>query len=404
MQPLIKIIRQLADQYLDEWTDIRHHLHQHPELSFEEYQTQQFIAKKLRDYGIEDQLPVARTGILARISGVSPGNKTIVLRSDMDALPIEEENNIPYRSQNKGIMHACGHDVHMTCLLGTARILTTLADKWEGTVILLFQPGEEKVPGGAKKIMESGILSRFRPDFVLGQHVDPSLPAGVVGYRPGKYMASSDEIYLTIKGTGGHAALPGKVTNTPYIAAKILTRLQEIISSEAPDDIPSLLRFGKVLANGATNVLPDRVEIEGTFRTFDESLRREVHQKLTEVAVSLAKEHGAYCEVNIKKGYPVLENNPEATRQAIRFSAEYLGKEHVRNIERRMTSEDFAFYSHHFPSVFFRLGVKDPAQQVTRNLHTSRFGIYEPVLATGTGHLAWLTLSFLQSLLSRIIS
>ncbi len=393
---IVNDIKKLAEQYRSEWINIRHRLHQHPELSFEEYRTQQFIREQLNKYGITNQQIVANTGVLALIEGKSPGRKTIVIRADMDALPIEEKNEVSYRSINKGVMHACGHDVHMTCLLGAAKILKQLSRQWDGTVVLLFQPAEEKLPGGAKQIVESGVLSSLHPDLILGQHVDPVLPSGTIGYRTGKYMASSDEIYLSIMGKGGHAALPDKVTNTPYIAAKMLTGLEDFIATESPEEFPSVLRFGKVTAPGATNVIPDRVDMEGTFRTFDEEWRKKAHHKLKELSQQISVSLGAQTALIIKKGYPVLENDQDATRQAMTFSSVFPGRKNIRHLDLRMTSEDFAYYSRVAPAVFFRLGVSDTTTKTMYPLHSARFNIYEPVLTTGTAHLAWLALSFLQ--------
>ena len=397
MNPAIAIkIKELSERYYRQLQQWRHHLHRRPELSFDEHQTQQYLSGELAKLGIRDIQTVAGTGLLARLEGKNTDGKTLVLRADTDALPVNEENDIPYRSQHPGIMHACGHDVHMTCLLGAARILGEIRDHWHGTVLLLFQPAEEKVPGGAKEIVEGDVLTPRHPDLILGQHVDPTLGAGTVGYRPGRYMASSDELYLTITGHGGHAALPGKVTNTPYIAAQILIRMVDLVAQEAPDDTPSVLRFGRVEAPGATNVIPDTVHMEGTFRTFDETWRNRVHEKITAMAKNLAEQNGAEAGLEIRKGYPVLENDPAATSKAINFSAEYLGEEKIRHLDRRMTSEDFAYYSRVAPSLFFRLGVSPPGVRTIYPLHSPRFDIHEPVLATGAGHLAWLTYSFLQ--------
>jgi len=393
---IAKNIQQLADQYHEMLVKWWHHLHQHPELSFEEHQTRHYLSKQLDKLGIHDQQTVAKTGLLTHIEGKNPKGKTLVLRADMDALPITEENDIPYGSRNKGVMHACGHDVHMTCVLGAAKILRDIRDQWEGTVVILFQPAEEKVPGGARQIVESGILNRYHPDLILGQHVDPTLKAGMVGYRPGKYMASADELYLTVVGRGGHAALPDKVTNTPYIAAKMLTTMEDMVEKETSGGFPSILRFGKVEALGATNIVPDKVTMEGTFRTFDESWRNEIHKKITGMVQNLANHFHARADLEIRKGYPVLENDTASTFKAMTFSAHYLGKDKIISLDLRMTSEDFAYYSRIAPSLFFRLGITAPGQNTIHPLHTSRFNIYEPALSLGTGHLAWLTYSFLQ--------
>ncbi len=388
-------IRRETEKEYARLLEIRHHLHSHPELSFREKETQQYILKQLREYGIEDITAIAGTGLLAKLDGAGRG-PVVVLRADMDALPLTEENDLPYRSRNEGVMHACGHDVHMTCLLGTAAMLGRWRQHWQGTLLFLFQPAEEKLPGGAKAIVDSGILDRYHPSLVIGQHVDPSLPAGSVGYRSGRYMASTDELYLTVGGRGGHAALPANVTNTPYIAAKILTALEDFVEENVHEEYPSVLRFGKVTAPGATNIIPSRVEMEGTFRTFDETWRRRVHEEITRITVHLGRQYKARAELQIKKGYPVLVNDEEAVRNAIRFSQHFLGKEKVIPLELRMTAEDFAYYSHRYPSLFYRLGVTPPGQKEFFPLHSPRFNIHEPVLTTGTAHMIWLTLSFLE--------
>ncbi len=375
--------------------EIRHHLHRYPELSFHEEGTQRYLAEQLRGLRPDDLTEVARTGLLARMEGAGPG-PVIVLRADMDALPITEENDVPYRSEVEGVMHACGHDVHMTCLLGAATLLGKWRHRWQGTVLFLFQPAEESLPGGAKEIVESGILDRHHASLVAGQHVDPTLPAGTVGYRPGPYMASSDELYLTVSGKGGHAALPAAVTNTPYIAARTLTTLEDFVEENTPGDFPSVLRFGKVVANGATNIIPPEVKMEGTFRAFDESWRENAHKKLQEITATIAREHHGRADLEIRKGYPVLVNDEKAVALARSFSEEMLGKNNVRALDLRMTAEDFAYYSQRYPALFFRLGVAPPGRDEVPPLHSPRFDIHEPALITGAAHLTWLTLSFLQ--------
>ncbi len=396
MGSILKHIKDLSEKYQDEWIRIRHHLHRYPELSFQEHQTQKYVSHELGQLGIRELQPVAETGILAVVQGHNTRGKTLILRADMDALPVEEENNIPYRSEHKGIMHACGHDVHMTCVLGAARILLEIRHLWEGRLLLLFQPAEEKVPGGAKQIVESGILAEYKPDLIIGQHVDPSLRVGTAGYRPGKYMASADELYLTVSGHGGHAALPDKVTNTPYIAARLLTGMEELVENRSPEGFPSVLRFGKIEAKGATNVIPGTVKMEGTFRTFDENWRREVHERISGMTQTMDRQYEAKISLEIRKGYPVLVNDPDATRKAKSYSSAYLGRENVMELDLRMTAEDFAYYSRVAPSLFFRLGVTPPEQTVIHPLHSSRFNIHEPVLSLGVGHLTWLAYSFLQ--------
>ncbi len=390
-------IQQTTEKEYPLLLEIRRHLHSHPELSFREEETQRYLRKMLGTFGIGDITEIAGTGLLAVLRGEEKG-PVIVLRADMDALPVSEENDVPYRSQQEGMMHACGHDVHMTCLLGTARLLKRWQQRWRGTVLFLFQPAEEKLPGGAKTVVENGTLDEYAPALVIGQHVDPSLPAGSVGYRPGRYMASSDELYLTVSGKGGHAALPAQVTNTPYIAARILTALEDLVEDNAPEEFPSVLRFGKVTAPGATNVIPSEVKMEGTFRTFDETWRSEVHENILALAGRLARQYAAKADLVIKKGYPVLMNDEEAVQKATAYSEQFLGDEQVVPLDMRMTAEDFAYYSQRYPSLFYRLGVTPSAEKEIFPLHSPRFNIHEPVLVTGTGHMTWLALSFLEDM------
>jgi amidohydrolase len=292
-------------------------------------------------------------------------------------------------------MHACGHDAHTASLLGTLRILNDLKDQFEGTVKFIFQPAEEKLPGGAKQMIDEGVLENPAPEFILGQHVYPELTHGKVGFKKGIYMASTDELYFTIKGKGGHAALPDKITNTVLIASQIIIELQKVANELSPKDIPTILSIGKVIANGATNVIPNKVELEGTFRTMDEQWRKTAHEKITETATSIAVKHGATVDVNIKKGYPVLFNNEESTDKIIQFSKEYLGKENVVDLDIRMTAEDFAYYSQIIPATFYRLGTSTSSENA-QPLHSSNFDINEESLKTGMGTMAYGSIKYLN--------
>jgi amidohydrolase len=386
----------LSRHYYNDIVAIRRYLHQNPELSFEEYQTSAYIEKILQQEGIAYRKGFVTTGLVASISGKNPGSKVIALRAEMDALPVNELNNVEYKSKVEGKMHACGHDVHMASLLGAAKVLNALKNELEGTVLLIFQPAEEKLPGGAQQMILEGALDNPKPDIVIGQHVLPGMPSGQAGFRPGKYLASSDEIYLTVKGIGGHAALPNQLVDAVLIAAHIVVALQQIVSRNADPFLPSVLSFGAIEAKGAVNVIPEIVKIEGTFRTFNETWRKKAHEKITALAINIAKSMGGDCEVRIKNGYPVLHNDPEQTVKAIEFSKELLGEANVVDLEMRMTSEDFAYYSQHFPSVFYRLGISDKAGKYVSLLHTPTFDVDENALYTGTLNLAWLALSFLQ--------
>lgn len=393
---MISQIKQLAKKYFNETIEIRRHLHQYPELSFEEHNTSKYICSKLQEYNISYTSGLVKTGIVAIIEGKNPTKKTVALRGDIDALPIIEENDINYKSVNVGIMHACGHDVHTASLLTTVKILNELKSQFEGTIKIIFQPGEEKLPGGASLMIKEGVLENPKPDNIIGQHVYPELEAGKVGFRAGKYMASADELYVTVHGEGGHAALPHQNIDPILISSHILTSLQQLVSRVAPPTIPTVLSFGKIIGNGATNVIPDKVEMEGTFRTMDEGWRVLAHQKMKLMAESIAKSMGGKCDFRIEKGYPFLVNDKITTNKAKQAAINYLGKENVVDLELRMTAEDFAFFSQEAPSCFYRLGVKPTNGKKHTGLHTSTFNIDEHALETGSGLMAWIALNELQ--------
>lgn len=383
-------IRQLASSYAAEMIKVRRHLHAHPELSEKEVQTAVYIASLLSEWGIPYREDVGGHGIVATIEGRNPGSRLTALRADMDALPIIELNEVPYASLNQGVMHACGHDVHMTCLLGAARILNDLKDDLEGTLRLIFQPSEEKFPGGAKAMIADGVLENPRPASILGQHVLPSLVAGKVGFKAGNYMASTDEVYLTVKGKGGHAATPELNIDPVLIASHILVALQQVVSRSAPPGIPTVLSFGRFIAEGRTNIIPSEVKIDGTFRTFSEAWRSRAHEKITSIAKGLAESMGGSCEVFIDKGYPFLVNDDRVTSRSRNLAVEYLGEENVVELDQRMTAEDFAYYSQVIPACFYRLGVKNPGWTEIRNLHTATFDADESSIETGMGLMAWI--------------
>jgi amidohydrolase len=336
--------------------------------------------------------------VVGLIKGKNSGSRSIALRADMDALPITEENETGYRSENPGVMHACGHDVHMTSLLGAAAILNELKGEFEGSIKLIFQPSEEQFPGGASMMIAEGVLDNPRPEKMFGQHVLPTLEAGKVGFRPGKYMASADEVYLTVKGRGGHGATPELNVDPVLIAAHILVALQQIVSRNAPPQLPAVLSFGRFMADGQTNIIPNEVKLDGTLRTFDEKWRAEAHVKITRMAQSIAEGMGGSCEVFIDKGYPFLVNDAEVTEKARLAAVEYLGAENVVNLDLRMTAEDFAYYSQQLPVCFYRLGVRNEAKGIVHNLHTPRFDVDESSLETGAGLMAWLAVKALENI------
>lgn len=397
---LLDKVKLLASQNQETIIGYRRHIHANPELSYNENNTADFIASILEKYGIP-YTRMADTGVIGIIKGKNPG-KTIALRADIDALPIEEKNDVPYKSKNKGVMHACGHDVHASSLLGTAIILNSLSNEWNGTIKLIFQPGEEKLPGGASILIRQGVLENPSPELIIAQHVFPSLEAGKVGFASGSYMAACDEIYLTVKGKGGHAALSGQLSgdsptiiNPLLITSDMLLKLQDVFMN-APHNSPVVFAFGKMIANGATNVIPNEVLLEGTFRTMDETVRSEGHKTITEIIKDTAKKWGGDCDLRIEKGYPVLINNDELTRKLKAASENYLGKENVVTLEPRMTSEDFAYYTRLKPCCFYRLGTGNVSAGITSGLHTPTFNIDETSIKTAIGLMAWLAINELN--------
>lgn len=384
-------IQEISQNIFDEVVANRRHLHSHPELSFHEVETSAYVAKKLEEMGLEYH-KMADTGLVVLIKGDKPSDQVVALRADMDALPILEANDVPYRSQNNGVMHACGHDAHTSSLLGTAKILTQLKNEFAGTVKLIFQPAEEKLPGGASLMINEGVLENPKPQAVIGQHVMPLIDAGQVGFRAGKYMASTDEIYVTVKGKGGHGAQPQQNIDPVMITAYMLTALQQVVSRFADPKSPSVLSFGKVIANGATNVIPNEVYLEGTFRTMDEKWRNEAHIKMKKMAEGIAESMGGSCEFNIMRGYPFLINEEKLTAKTRANAEDYLGKENVLDLDIWMAAEDFAYYSQVADSCFYRLGTRNESRGITSSVHTPTFDVEEDAFKVSTGLMAYLAL------------
>ncbi len=386
-----KTIHALSIKCHDYLKDIRRYLHTHPELSFHEEKTAKYLVDILQKHQIIFEDNVGGYGIIAKIEGRNPHKKTIGLRGDMDALPIQEENEVPYKSINQGIMHACGHDVHTTCLLGALLILNELKDEFEGTILCVFQPAEEKLPGGASLMLKSGKLPFKEMASMVGQHVYPSLEVGKVGFRSGMYMASADELYFTIKGKGGHGAMPQECIDPILVAAHFITNLQTITSRYATPDIPTVLTIGKINSKGgATNIIPDEVYLEGTLRTMNEPWRDEIHQHIIRIADHTAATFGGEISSRIEVGYPCLINEPELTSKCKSWAQEYLGSENVIELPLRMTAEDFAYYTQVMDACFYRLGTGNIQKNITAPIHTSRFDIDEDALITGAGLMAYL--------------
>lgn len=382
-------IKSLAKEYSNEIIGNRRYLHQNPELSFQEFNTSKFVAGKLKDFGLKPE-SIANTGLVAMIEGRNPSKKVVGLRADMDALPIHEKNDVSYKSQNEGVMHACGHDAHTASLLGVAKILSTLKDDFEGTVKLVFQPAEEKAPGGASIMIKEGVLENPAPVSMIGQHVAPNIPVGKIGFREGMYMASTDELYLTVKGKGGHGAMPDQLIDPVVIASHIIISLQQIISRNKKPASPSVLSFGRFIADGVTNVIPNEVTIQGTFRCMDEEWREDGLRRMKKMAEGIADAMGGSCDFEIVKGYPFLKNHPELTRRVRNAATEYMGKENIIDLDLWMAGEDFAFYSQVVDSCFYRLGTRNEARGIVSGVHTPTFDIDESSLEIGAGLMSWL--------------
>jgi amidohydrolase len=393
---LLERIKSLSESYHADTIASRRHLHAHPELSYQEFKTAAYVEQQLEHFGITKVRRIATTGILVEIAGNNPSKRTVALRADLDALPIMEANDVSYKSTNEGVMHACGHDVHTSSLLSSLRIINEVKDQFEGTVRFLFQPGEEKNPGGASYMIRDGALEAPTPTSIVGQHVLPLLSVGKIGFREGMYMASADEIYLRVIGKGGHGAAPDLCIDPILIASHIIIALQQVISRNANPRQPTVLTFGSIIGKGATNIIPDEVNIAGTFRAMNEEWRAAALLKIEQMAKSLAEGMGGTCEVTISKGYPYLENNPELTRRLRAAAEQYVGKDNVVDLDISLGAEDFAYYSQVVPASFYRLGTRNEAKGVTSYVHTPTFDIDEDALKIGPGLMAWMAITELN--------
>lgn len=382
-------IRELANKLHPLVIADRRHLHQNPELSFLEFETSAFVKTRLDEIGIPWE-PVADTGIIAYVKGEKSSDKVIALRADMDALPISESNQVSYVSRNEGVMHACGHDAHTASLLGTASILNSVKSQFGGTVVLIFQPGEEKLPGGASLIIKSGVLEKLKPSAIIAQHVSPMIPLGKIGIRKNKFMASMDEIKAVVRGKGGHGAQPHLNIDPVVITAHIISGLQQVVSRVADPTIPTVLSFGKVIANGAINIIPDEVYLEGTFRTLDETWRNKAHELIKKMAVTIAESMGGTCSFEITKGYPFLINEEQLTSSVQTISEEYIGKDNITEPDIWMAAEDFAMYSNVADSCYYLLGIRNEERGIVSSLHTPGFDIDENALNLAPGLMAYI--------------
>ncbi len=382
-------IKDLAKKYAPETIAIRHHIHANPELSYQEFKTSAFIQEKLTELGIPFHI-MATTGVVGLIKGKNPGKRIIALRADMDALPILEENKVDYVSLNKGVMHACGHDVHTSILLGAAKILNELKDNWEGTIKLIFQPGEERNPGGASLLIKEGVLENPAPQAIFGLHVHPGLPIGKLSFKEGKVMASADELYFTIKGKGGHAASPHAAPDIILIASQLIVALQQVISRNRNPFDPSVLSITSFQGGHTTNVIPSEVKLMGTFRAMDETWRFKAHDIIRKLSTELVHSMGAELDLHIDVGYPSVYNNEALHVLSKDLAKQFMGSEHVEETELRMGAEDFGYYTQIIPGCFFRLGVMNEAMGITSGVHTPTFNIDENAIETGMGMMAWL--------------
>jgi amidohydrolase len=395
----INTIKNLANFHFKDVVEFRRHIHQHPELSFQEFKTSEFVCSILDKHSISYTKGIVKTGVVAIIEGKKPSKKTILIRADLDALPIEEKNSVKYISKNSGVMHACGHDAHTASVLGTAIILNELKSEFEGTVKIMFQPGEEVLPGGASLMIKEGVLQNPKVDVAIAQHVFPSMEVGKVGFRSEMYMASTDEIHITITGKGGHAAMAGEYNNPVLVAASIIKEIEkqfpfviddEGVSRNTNNTIPTVIAFGKIEGKGATNVIPETVYLAGTFRTMDELWRNEVKEKIKQISNDVCQIYKVKIDLNIIDGYPFLSNDIAVTNLCKQAAVEYLGQENVEDLPLRMTAEDFAYISQVIPSCFYRLGTGNKLKGITSGVHTATFDIDEEALKISTGLMAWI--------------
>lgn len=389
-------ISALAEESWARIVEVRRHLHQHPELSFQEKETAEYIARFLESEGFEIEKGIGGYGIVAVLKGDKSG-KCLGLRADMDALPIQEMNEVPYRSKHAGVMHACGHDVHTSSLLGTALLLKALRSEIAGSVKFIFQPGEEVLPGGASLMIRDGVLENPQVDFMLGQHVFPELEVGHFGVCSGPYMASTDELYITVKGKGGHGAMPHLAIDPIHASAQLIVQAQALVSRLTNPIEPSVFTIGKIASEGgATNIIPEKVELHGTFRALNEQVRASFHEALERLVQGLELSMGISIDLEIRKGYPALVNDELLSDEVLKFGKEYIGTDNFQVLPKRMTAEDFAYFAQTVPACFYRLGVANQTKGIQSGLHTNTFDIDEDALKHGMGMMAYIAINLLN--------
>ena len=389
MDSIVEIIKGYAREYSAEVIGWRRHLHRHPELSQQEFGTMAFVADRLRDMGLHPQTGIGKTGVMAMIrGGIDPDGYCVALRADYDALPLTEATGLPFASENEGVMHACGHDMHTSSLLGAAKILTTIRERLKGSVMLIFEPSEEMYPGGARMMMDDGLFNAVMPNEIYSFHCLPEMEVGRIGMKKGRYMASTDELYWTVKGKGGHGATPHMSVDPILIASHIVVALQQLVSRNAPPMMPTVLSFGKFVGEGRTNIIPDEVKMEGIIRTFDPQWRLDCHEKIRKMSCGIAESMGGRCDLFIDFGYPPVINDDACTQQVHDNGVDYLGADNVDWLDLRMTAEDFAFFAQKIPACYFRVGIHVPGTPYC-NLHRPDLLVDERSMEIASGFEAY---------------
>ena len=389
MDSIVEIIKGYAREYSAEVIGWRRHLHRHPELSQQEFGTMAFVADRLRDMGLQPQTGIGKTGVMAMIrGGIDPDGYCVALRADYDALPLTEATGLPFASENEGVMHACGHDMHTSSLLGAAKILTTIRERLKGSVMLIFEPSEEMYPGGARMMMDDGLFNIVMPNEIYSFHCLPEMEVGRIGMKKGRYMASTDELYWTVKGKGGHGATPHMSVDPILIASHIVVALQQLVSRNAPPMMPTVLSFGKFIGEGRTNIIPDEVKMEGIIRTFDPQWRLDCHEKIRKMSCGIAESMGGQCDLFIDFGYPPVINDDACTQQVHDNGVDYLGADNVDWLDLRMTAEDFAFFAQKIPACYFRVGIHVPGTPYC-NLHRPDLLVDERSMEIASGFEAY---------------